>query len=100
MMARWTETYSVFTNAAGDSARRVFMSIGRKPSFFERFLFFLLAAVAFSISLLILIPLIALGIVLLGSVWLYAALRRALGRAAEPDGVLDPRKNVRVVRRD
>ncbi|MBX3321611.1 MAG: hypothetical protein KF757_01335 [Phycisphaeraceae bacterium] len=99
-MPRLTETYTVFSNAAGDSARRVFVSIGRRPSFLARVCMFLVAALVFGVALVVLIPIMLFGVFLLGSLWLYVSIRSLFRRAGDPNGVLDQRRNVRVIERD
>ncbi len=99
-MPAWNEQYAHVSNAAGASARRVFVNIGRQPNFFARFLIFLIAAAVFGLLLLIMIPVMIIGAFGLGLLWVYASVRSLFSRAKEPNGVLDPRQNVRVIRRD
>lgn len=73
---------------------------GRPMNPFERALWVVVALLMFGALLLLLIPLLILGLVgglLLGVV---LSLRRALTRAKAPNGPLDGRENVRVIRRD
>jgi len=99
-MPAWNERYSDVSNAASAGARRVFVSIGRQPNFFTRLLVFLLAAVVFGLALLIILPILAIGALGLGVLWLYVSVRLRLARWRGPNGPLDQRHNVRVIRRD
>lgn len=99
-MPAWNERYSTVSNAAGTNVRRVFVSIGRQPNLLTRILTFLIAAVVFGLVLLILIPIMVVGAIGLGVLWLYVSARTMFSRAKEPDGAFDQRENVRVIRRD
>jgi hypothetical protein len=99
-MPRWAQTYTVFSNAAGDGARRVFFSIGQRPSLLSRIAMFLIVATAFGLALVVLVPVMLLGIVVLGGLWFCAALRGLMRRVTGANGPLDGRRNVRVIDRD
>jgi hypothetical protein len=98
-MPPWDDRYSGVSNAAGASARRVFVSIGRQPNIFARILVFALAAVVFGLLLVLIVPIMVIGAVGLATLWLYAWARARLGRARAPNGPLDQRRNVRVIER-
>ncbi|RMH13805.1 MAG: hypothetical protein D6695_03015 [Planctomycetota bacterium] len=99
-MSPWNERYTVYTNAAGEYARRVFYVAGRRPGFFSRFFAFLVLFAFIGIAMVVLIPFMVLGAGVLGFLWLRSAVRELIGRAHEPDGLFDRRRNVRVIRRD
>jgi fatty acid desaturase len=99
-MPAWNEKYSDVSNAASANARRVFVVIGRQPNFFIRFLTFLIAAVIFGLMLLIILPILVIGALGLGALWLYVWVRLKFARWREPNGPLDRRHNVRVIDRD
>lgn len=99
-MASWNERYTSFSNAAGDGVRRVFVSAGRTPSLWTRVLAYLILFAFVGVALVILIPVTILGALAIGLMWLTASIRGLFGRAHEPNGVLDQRRNVRVIRRD
>lgn len=97
VMPVWNERYSGVSNAAGASARRVFVSIGRQPNFFARLLAFVVAAVVFGLMLIVILPIMVIGALGLGVLWLYVWIRlRLAGRRAGPR---DQRRNVRVIER-
>ncbi len=86
--------------AARERYVRFRTGFGRPMNPFERVLWVVVALLMFGALLLLLIPLLILGVVgglLLGVVF---SVRRAFARAKAPNGPLDGRENVRVVRRD
>lgn len=62
-------------------------------------LFILTIIVGLLLGLVLLIPLLLISIVAAAGFALYAAARRALRRAHDPNGPLDGRRNVRVIER-
>ena len=99
-MPAWNEKYSDVSNAASANARRVFVTIGRQPNFFTRILTFIIAAIIFGLMLLIILPILILGALALGLLWIYVWTRLKFARWREPNGPLDKRHNVRVIRRE
>ncbi|MCC6950204.1 MAG: hypothetical protein IT433_02035 [Phycisphaerales bacterium] len=57
----------------------------------------LVIALGVVVALVLLVPLALLALVIGLGAWLYARLTRALRREHEPNGVLDGRRNVRVI---
>lgn len=99
-MASWNEHYSNFSNAAGTSVRRVFVFATRTQSLWTRALACLLVCALVGLALVILIPITVLGALTIGLMWLGAGIQGLFRRAREPNGLLDQRRNVRVIRRD
>lgn len=90
------ETFRVYAARAGAAMN----SAQRRPTLLGRFLAHIIVILILVLSLLVVIPfmllLIGIGLV----VWIYAKVRLAFTRAHNPNGVLDGRRNVRVITRD
>lgn len=98
-MPSWNERYSQFSNVAGDGVRRVFFYAGRRPSLISRILALAIVLAIVTIALLILIPFIVIAAVALAIGWFFGAVRELFMGARGPNGPLDQRRNVRVIRR-
>lgn len=68
-----------------------------RPTLFGRFAAHVFILVALVLSLIVLIPLLVLFLTVAILVWVYGRLRAAVMRATSPNGVLDGRRNVRVI---
>lgn len=99
-MPSWNEHSSRFTHAAGDSVRRVFVFAGQRPDLLTRIVTLAAVLALFTIALIILVPFLVIAAVVVGFLWVSAQVRAVFGRAHAPGGVLDRRRNVRVIRRD
>lgn len=99
-MPSWNERYTEFSNAAGDGVRRVFFYAGRRPSLISRILALAIVLALVTIVLLILIPFIIIAAAAMAIAWLVGAVRELFAGARRPNGPLDQRRNVRVIRRD
>lgn len=53
-----------------------------------------------AIMLVLLVPLVVIGIVLASGAWVYKRVTGLFNRAQSPNGILDGRRNVRVINRD
>jgi hypothetical protein len=90
MTDRWTQ--DVVSGSA-----RAYRFVIRQPSLPVRLLMVLLVLVAFAVLALIIVPLFVIGALALAVTLLT---RRWVGRLRAPNGLLDGRRNVRVVVRD
>jgi hypothetical protein len=59
-----------------------------------------LVAVMAVIMLVVIVPLVVIGIVLASGAWAYKRVKGLFNRAQSPNGILDGRRNVRVINRD
>ena len=82
--------------AAGNSAGRAYAFVARQPSWFQRFLVGLVLVTLFGIGLLIIIPLLALGAVVVFVLFVVAWIQSLFAGAKRPGGMMDKRENVRV----
>lgn len=60
----------------------------------------IMIAVLAGILLVVVVPLALIGLVLFGGAWAYRRVTRLFSRAQSPNGILDGRRNVRVINRD
>jgi hypothetical protein len=88
----------IFVDAAG-RVRRVASVAAGHPSLLGRLGLALVIGLGFLLTLVVLVPAIIIGLIVLGGFLLWQRARRVFSRAGKPNGVLDGRRNVRVIER-
>lgn len=81
---------------AGSRAGRAYAFIARQPSWLQRFGAGLVLVTLFGVGLLIIIPLLALGAVVVFVLFVVAWIQSLFAGARRPGAMLDKRENVRV----
>ncbi|MAY75051.1 MAG: hypothetical protein CMJ31_10115 [Phycisphaerae bacterium] len=85
-------------DAAG-RVRRVTNVVSRHPSVFARLGLALLIGMAFLLTLVLLVPALLIGLILISAYLFVSRIRQMVMGTTEPGGVLDGRRNVRVIDR-